>query len=540
MKKIRGNNIMKKGYYNKKIGRRYRVANKKTKKDTYRKFFNRIIFSRLSLFGLVFCLITICGAQALEFTDVGGEYSSERHDRFVYGTFPSDPVPNPTFFLAEYENQLAGVGWQTNIVSKKAALISPQHFLNANHYKLSGAITFCNQDGELKTYQIESNTFIDDDVAIGRLSAPIPAEDKIPFFSLLSTDPDKHEYTDVIYVGRAPGNNNFAAGRTGIGGITTESHGRNEYYALNTIYVPEEYTIDCVKGVDGDSGSPTFIIREGKLLLTGHHHMATIDYFFPQYKDEVNAILAADGYALDIIDENEDIPGVNQATMEIDPIIQTGGHSQTLVYTVTLINNDSPSRPDSTFTLNIYNTNWYYYWSTDITSTSLILAPGQSGTATVYITAPDPGQGDNPIGQYSFLVTSKDIEQGPKHRPSSDCIYNLSFIPDTTPPTTPTGLTCTGNPKRHILSWNSSWDDDFGVAGYDVIRDDVVIGQSSGTSYTDSDVDRDITYEYKVRAFDAAGNFSPESDPILVKRGQVVDEDGGGGGHGHGHGKGHR
>lgn len=281
---------MDKKKFNKKIGRRTSIN-----------LPNSIIRSKLFLFGVLFCLIAISGVQALDFQADRGRYSTERHDRFVYGTFPGNPVPNPTFFLADYESQLAGIGWQSNNVRKKAALISPQHFLNANHYKIWGSITFYNQDGELETYEVESNRRVGGDVAIGKLRNPIPADDKIPFFTLVDTDVYTSVGKTVIYVGSAPNSNRFAVGRTAIA-----STFEGATLSLDASLVPREFRNDRTRGTGGDSGSPTLFIQpDGKLTLVGHHVMARNDAFLGNLRDQVDALLAADGYLLDIVDEGQ-------------------------------------------------------------------------------------------------------------------------------------------------------------------------------------------------------------------------------------------
>jgi hypothetical protein len=242
------------------------------------------------------------------FIYMDGNYSSERHDRFISGTFPTNPIPNPTFIFSDFESQLAGVGWQTNIKQKKAALISPQHFLNANHWKLSGTITFYNQCGELKTYDVESNTQIaDTDIAIGRLSEPIPPEDHIPYYPILSVTYYDYFYKIVMYVGRGADNYDFAAGIRRINGFQSSGIYPNSFIYHNYLpTLPDGFTVDdIVKGVTYDSGSPSFIFDDGELSLVGHHWAVSHDPFLGYYRDEVDALLAADGYSLAVLDEGD-------------------------------------------------------------------------------------------------------------------------------------------------------------------------------------------------------------------------------------------
>jgi chitodextrinase len=99
-----------------------------------------------------------------------------------------------------------------------------------------------------------------------------------------------------------------------------------------------------------------------------------------------------------------------------------------------------------------------------------------------------------------------------------DVAADTTPIPDTTPPTAPTGLTATATSASAVkLDWASATDDT-GVAEYEIYRDDVLVGTvgATGTTFTDTTVSPATTYEYTVQAEDAAGNHSPSSDPVSV------------------------
>jgi hypothetical protein len=88
-----------------------------------------------------------------------------------------------------------------------------------------------------------------------------------------------------------------------------------------------------------------------------------------------------------------------------------------------------------------------------------------------------------------------------------------STLGDTTPPTVPTNLSASAVSQSQInLSWSPSTDN-VGVAGYQVFRNGTMIGNSSGTSFSDTPLSASTTYTYTVTAFDAAGNVSAQSLP---------------------------
>ena len=108
---------------------------------------------------------------------------------------------------------------------------------------------------------------------------------------------------------------------------------------------------------------------------------------------------------------------------------------------------------------------------------------------------------------------------------------NLTAVPDTTSPTTPGNLTGTVLSGTQIsLSWPASTDN-VGVTGYQVERCQgvgctafVQIATPTTTSYIDPSVAPGVSYSYRVRARDAAGNFSAYS-PITTATPTAVPGD---------------
>jgi chitodextrinase len=99
--------------------------------------------------------------------------------------------------------------------------------------------------------------------------------------------------------------------------------------------------------------------------------------------------------------------------------------------------------------------------------------------------------------------------------------------PDTTAPTTPTGLTGTPADTSVALSWTASTDN-VGVAHYNVYRNGTQIAGAAptGTTYTDTGLTPGTAYSYTVSASDAAGNTSGQSAAFAT----TTTTTGGGGG----------
>jgi chitodextrinase len=82
---------------------------------------------------------------------------------------------------------------------------------------------------------------------------------------------------------------------------------------------------------------------------------------------------------------------------------------------------------------------------------------------------------------------------------------------DSQPPSTPTGLTVTGNTLSSIsLGWQASTDN-VGVVGYNVFVNGTRIDSTTGTGYTFSGLACGTSYTLAVDAYDAAGNTSGQA-----------------------------
>ncbi len=88
-------------------------------------------------------------------------------------------------------------------------------------------------------------------------------------------------------------------------------------------------------------------------------------------------------------------------------------------------------------------------------------------------------------------------------------------ITDTQAPTAPANLDISGSADAIILSWDAS-SDDVGVTGYKIYRNDVEIGTSTETSYTDDTITEAGSYTYTVKAYDASGNLSEASNALIL------------------------
>jgi chitodextrinase len=88
---------------------------------------------------------------------------------------------------------------------------------------------------------------------------------------------------------------------------------------------------------------------------------------------------------------------------------------------------------------------------------------------------------------------------------------------DTIPPSVPAGLAASAVASNSFtLTWTSSTDN-VGVTGYEVFKDAVSLGTVNARSINVSGLAPNTTYAMKVRARDAAGNWSAQSAALSVK-----------------------
>src|SRR5205807_9450202 len=83
-------------------------------------------------------------------------------------------------------------------------------------------------------------------------------------------------------------------------------------------------------------------------------------------------------------------------------------------------------------------------------------------------------------------------------------------------PSVPTGLVGRAVSSTQInLAWNASTDN-VGVTGYWVYLNDVALTATAATSFTHNGLIAGTTYNYRVSAYDAAGNPSPWTPAVAV------------------------
>ncbi|MBM3853053.1 MAG: hypothetical protein FJ399_07840, partial [Verrucomicrobia bacterium] len=100
---------------------------------------------------------------------------------------------------------------------------------------------------------------------------------------------------------------------------------------------------------------------------------------------------------------------------------------------------------------------------------------------------------------------------------SADTVVRAVFLADTTPPSTPSAVTLTNFTADSMsVSWTVATDN-VGVTAYEIYRNGVLAGTSTGTSTTIGQLASSTVYQISVRARDAAGNRSAHSQMATGK-----------------------
>ncbi len=256
--------------------------------------------------GVVFILLVgaVSSAPALELR----AYDPARHDRFT--GFPTAPAHNPGFLFADAD--LTGVGWVVESPQRQVTLVSPVHFVGANHYRPAAdwTIRFLDASGQSHDFSIASMTSILNehgeatDLFLGELATPVSPDVEITPVSYLNL-PEEADYLgiDLAVLGR-----DARAGRSTLSHIMDFGSGNRKTRGFLFYYDPDTGDADDCYLAIGDSGSPALSLAGPRPALVGVHYATVaqgainIDSLVPHYVDELNELMEGAGYHMIPID----------------------------------------------------------------------------------------------------------------------------------------------------------------------------------------------------------------------------------------------
>lgn len=216
-------------------------------------------------------------AQPSPALDITG-YSAPVNDRFTSG-FPTAPVPNTGGSFVGQSYDFSGVAWSTTTYAassyKGFAMLSPLHFLTAQHYENGGLLT---AGVRLRTNAgavvSQSNAGIDNlgyglvltnqgvtapDLALGTLAAPIAAPSAVARYAVLDLYSTSSSTAYSVYNGLAlldcgrgaTTNDSPRVGATTVN-LAAPFNSDATQTAIRTLYTGA----GSVQLVEGDSGAP--------------------------------------------------------------------------------------------------------------------------------------------------------------------------------------------------------------------------------------------------------------------------------------------
>lgn len=203
-------------------------------------------------------------------------YDPALHDRFASG-YPTTPVVNSSAGYVGAAYDFSGVGWSTTEPQKSITMISDQYFVYSGHYEVTGTVQFRAADGSTVTRTVDSGfSFaptgeVSDalgDLRIGRLTTSVsPTIASYAIFD--SSDYDDFSGLPLLVYGHGSG------GSPRIG--TNISEGLLDVEIATGVFKKglvwdQDASIGETLLQDGDSGSPTFAIYNGQLVLLGTHY----------------------------------------------------------------------------------------------------------------------------------------------------------------------------------------------------------------------------------------------------------------------------
>jgi len=255
-------------------------------------------------------------ARAIIINGEGPDSVTGIYDRFIAGTYPGAPMPNPTFIGSSFN--LSGVGWKSSDPNSSITMISSQYFVGASHAlpAIGSTLQFEGTDNHLYTATVDSYHTLGytgtggtqaSDLSVGRLTLALPsAVTPMPIFYAGTTDISNPSSFDA-YNGASLFNYGWTArmGTNTVADFSEYSFSSGPATNIGLIYAHGSGAgSTLLEG--GDSGSPTIASEDGVYGLIGTHSgvdtpdALSVDAFvsYTPYVDQLETILATDGQSL--------------------------------------------------------------------------------------------------------------------------------------------------------------------------------------------------------------------------------------------------
>jgi chitodextrinase len=156
------------------------------------------------------------------------------------------------------------------------------------------------------------------------------------------------------------------------------------------------------------------------------------------------------------------------------------------------------------------------YDATVLATSTTPTSPNTWTNTTVPTTSVTAAGNTNYVVNYSASGLQHQIasrESGSTTTPQLTVVYTTG---DTVAPSTPANLVGSNiSSSQATLNWDAA-SDNVAVTGYQVLRNGTAIATTSTPSYTDTSLSASTSYQYTVKAYDAAGNYSAASTSLTI------------------------
>jgi hypothetical protein len=249
---------------------------------------------------LIPLMIPAGGVRAL---DVQG-YDPAVNDRFASG-YPDAPAPNTSPKFLGKGLDWSGVGWFKKNPQSSVTLLSSKNFAYTRHMapQTGDAIVFQGRDGHLHEYHVaklqqvemgkQDGQTVYADTGVGTFEESVPYDDQVTHYPVAFSAKGLEPFIgkQILMYGHTAriGSNEI------VEGIMLENMASEYNFDTSGL------TAGMGKSEVGDSGSPSFIVVNGKLALVGTHWKIDTDSMVSGLIPAMNAIMAADGARLDVL-----------------------------------------------------------------------------------------------------------------------------------------------------------------------------------------------------------------------------------------------
>lgn len=174
----------------------------------------------------------------------------------------------------------------------------------------------------------------------------------------------------------------------------------------------------------------------------------------------------------------------------------------------------APTAPTNLTASSITETSVHLNWNASTDNTAVTGYDVYQGNSIIASTTNTSYSvtGLNAVSSYSFSIKAKDAAGNISNASN---LVSITTV-DTTAPTAPSNLTSSNISQTSVdLSWTAATDN-VSVTSYDIYQGGTLLANSSATNYSVTGLTSNTSYSFTVKAKDAAGNVSNNSNTVNV------------------------